>query len=285
MRLTHLVCALSFFASTLYLRALEAERLFYLSGGEVCVGCIYKPKGSGPFPAVVFNQNVAKPLPAEGELDPFPDLAKFYTSHQFILFSPGRRKMKDVSEDLKASGKRQEERGLQFHQMQCETIFSAIETLKAQADVDPEEIFITGFGQGAVDTLLLAEKELDVRALVAFSPNVTENLILQNAVRESVRNTRTPVFLLQTQGDPGLAMLDPIVLLLQEKGYPHVSKIYSTGKKASHSFAINSSDMWGNEVLSFFRAASNKTAIKNKAPRLDKQRGGVLTSTIKPTNP
>src|SRR5436309_1437866 len=54
------------------------------SNGLTLHGWIYKPQGTGPFPAVVWNHG------SEREPTAHPDLGKFYTSHGYVLFLPIR---------------------------------------------------------------------------------------------------------------------------------------------------------------------------------------------------
>src|SRR5262245_53624914 len=47
-------------------------------------GFLYKPEGTGPFPAIIWNHGSEK-LPGQQ-----PDLARFYTSKGFVFFLPHR---------------------------------------------------------------------------------------------------------------------------------------------------------------------------------------------------
>jgi dienelactone hydrolase len=200
------------------LNALEAERLFYLSNGEVLEGCIYKPAARGVFPAVVFIQGRgAKPLPAQGPLDPYPKIAEFYTSRNYVLFIPGRHKASkntDVNEGAGASTNETEnesEKLLRGFEKETEVIFAAVEALKAHSCVNARKIFISGFGSGGTLTLMLARKPLDVRGYVAFSPAVEswdEKPFLQAALKQAVREAHAPVFLIQPENDTSLGPSD-----------------------------------------------------------------------------
>src|SRR5688500_11674633 len=102
MRFYQLVVLL-FLATGLRVDAAEAERLFYLSNGEVLQGCVYKPRGEGPFPVVVFNHNTSRPWSEKGDFDPYPELAAFFTKHKYVLFGPGRQKLKGEEEETSAA--------------------------------------------------------------------------------------------------------------------------------------------------------------------------------------
>src|SRR5688572_14345565 len=75
----------------------KSQTTLFLSGSHTLQARIYKPKGKGPFPAVIFNQHSTKPLPSEG--DPFPALAKIFNTHGYVFFVPGRHEFLSSSDE------------------------------------------------------------------------------------------------------------------------------------------------------------------------------------------
>src|SRR6476469_2628013 len=57
-----------------------AEVVHYPSGERKLPGYLYRPAGSGPFPAVMWNHGSEKDPKAQ------PELARFYTQHGFVFF-------------------------------------------------------------------------------------------------------------------------------------------------------------------------------------------------------
>lgn len=63
----------------------KPEEVVFPSGGLELHGFLWKPEGTGPFPAIVWNHGSEK-LPGSQ-----PALAKFYTEHSYVFFVPHRR--------------------------------------------------------------------------------------------------------------------------------------------------------------------------------------------------
>ena len=62
----------------------KPETITYTSNGLNLVGYLYKPSGTGPFPAYMWNHGSDK-NPSEGR-----KLAKFWNDHGFVFFAPIR---------------------------------------------------------------------------------------------------------------------------------------------------------------------------------------------------
>jgi len=63
----------------------SSELVAFPSGALTLHGFLYRPRGDGPFPAVVFNHGSER-LPGDKR-----GQAMFYASHGFVLFVPHRR--------------------------------------------------------------------------------------------------------------------------------------------------------------------------------------------------
>ena len=239
--------------------ALQPERLFYLSNGEVLQGVVYKPAGGGPFPAVVFNQHKVIDWAKDSEPLPFRELANFYTTHGYVLFLPGRRDWKDEEASANSVASIEEQRlNVQASERQAEVVFAGIETLKAQSYVNPRQIFVTGQGAGGATALIMAQKPIDVRAYVVFSPGVTswkKNDLLKTTLRRAARNAKAPVFLIQCRNDVTIGPAEVIGKELnnipgsQTKIYP----AFGADTKDAGQFHLRGRDVWGNDVLSFLK--------------------------------
>jgi dienelactone hydrolase len=240
--------------------AAPAERLFFLNNGQVLQACVYKPQGKGPFPTVVFNEPRVNPLPTEGVADPFPELGKFYTSNKYVLFVTGRHHSPTPPQGTTGEAAANRENFmLRSNEQEAEVIFSALATLKAQSYVDADRIYVTGYSSGANATLLLSEKEMDVRGYVVFSPGSqlwTQYSGLRTTLERAVANAGKPVFLIQPENDYGLLPSKVLGKILEQKGAPNRTKVFpafGTTQKEANSFASVATAVWGADVLAFFR--------------------------------
>lgn len=65
-----------------------SEVVSFPSGDLTLQGVVYKPKGTGPFPAVVYNHGSA---PGMLSRDAFEALGPVFASHGWVFFGPYRR--------------------------------------------------------------------------------------------------------------------------------------------------------------------------------------------------
>src|SRR3989440_5200799 len=65
-----------------------AETVTFPSGEITLHGVLYKPEGSGPFPAVIYNHGSA---PGMMSKEAFAALGPVFTSHGWVFFGPYRR--------------------------------------------------------------------------------------------------------------------------------------------------------------------------------------------------
>ena len=241
--------------------AVEPERLFYLSNGEVLQGLVYKPAGKGPFPAVVHNQHKSTDWAKQPDPQAFQELANFYTTRGYVLFLPGRRNWREEEAATNGGDSIEEQRiSVQNSERQAEVVFAAIETLKAQAFINPRQIFVTGHAAGGTTALIMAQKPIDVRAYVLFSPGINswnKNDVLKATLRHAARNAKVPVFLIQCENDGTLAPSEAIGKELgnitgsRTKIYP----AFGSNTKDAGQFNVRGTEIWGDDVLSFFKVA------------------------------
>src|SRR3989440_2426301 len=65
-----------------------AETVTFPSGEITLHGVLYKPEGTGPFPAVIYNHGSA---PGMMSKEAFAALGPVFTSHGWVFFGPYRR--------------------------------------------------------------------------------------------------------------------------------------------------------------------------------------------------
>jgi len=269
MRLPLAVTALALGAVALIARADIEPRLVSFPRGEVTLqGWIYQPAGAGPFPAVLYNHGSEK-TPGW-----FPPLGKFWTDHGFIFFVPHRAGhgrspgayIVDETEKFRAQEKdadRVRAYTIQLHERANLDVVAALAWLRDQPFVARDKCIVAGISYGGIQTLLTAEKGLEVRGFVTFSPAAMSwrgNPLLRDRLLVAVKKSPAPIFLLQAQNDYNLGPSELLGPELQRKGGLNRAKLYPVfGAKDNPAdghggFAVRGSAVWGDDVLAFVSA-------------------------------
>jgi dienelactone hydrolase len=241
----------------------EPKQLPYVHDGAVRHASIYQPLGAGPFPVMVFNQATAKPSVELGEPAPFAPLARFYNDHGWVLCVTGRPALLESStvNPANKSALAEKEKFMAVMDAHAENIAAVLVALRAQSFIDEKRIFVSGHSGGAISTLLLAEKKVDVRGFIVFSPGVKnwrENELLREAMIQAVRNASAPIFLIQPENDYDLQPTLDLGPEVEKKKTPNRVKILPpVGKNTSeaHGVAFNSPRLWEDQVFHFIEEA------------------------------
>ena len=239
----------------------KPEEVIFPAAGRDLHGFLWKPEGTGPFPAIIWNHGSEK-LPGSQ-----PALAAFYTAHSFIFFAPHRRGQGrspgDYIQDLVAQAPPAERarRMVELQQAEVADVIAALDYLKSLPIVDPARIAISGCSYGGIQTLLTGERDLGIKALVPFAPGAMswqQNEPLRDRLLRAVDQAKAPIFLLQAENDFSLA---PSQVLAKEAAKKHKdfqSKVYPAFGATHHDghwgFCSTATEVWGNDVLAFLDA-------------------------------
>lgn len=239
----------------------QPEEVVFPSDGRQLHGFLWKPEGSGPFRAIVWNHGSEK-LPGSQ-----PALASFYTAHAYVFFVPHRRGQGrspgDYIQDQIAHAPpgQRAQRMIDLQEAEVDDVIAGLNYLKSLPFVDPAKIAISGCSYGGIQTLLAGEHDLGVKALVPFAPGAMswgQNPFLEDRLIHAVDRARAPVFLIQAEND---FSLDPSHVLSKEANKKHKdfqSKIYPAFGKSHHDghwgFCSTATDVWGADVLAFLEA-------------------------------
>jgi carboxymethylenebutenolidase len=234
------------------------EEVVFPSGGRQLHGFLWKPEGAGPFPAIVWNHGSEKTPGSH------PALARFYNAHSYVFFVPHRRGQGrspgDYIQDLveQAPPGERGRRMVELQQAEVDDVIAGLNYLKSQPFVDSARVAISGCSYGGIQTLLIGERDVGVKALVPFAPGAMsweQNLPLRDLLIHAVDQAKAPIFLIQAENDYNLA---PSQVLSKEANKKHKnfqSKIYpafgSTHQDGHWRFCSQATDVWGNDVLAF----------------------------------
>jgi len=238
------------------------------TGDLTLSGWVYKPKGDGPFPGLIWNHG-SEQLPTA-----HPELGKFYTEHGFAVFLPVRRGhgrspgvyIQEALEEFRKTGADDDavrKKIIELHREYNRDVVAALAWWKQQPYVDPQRLVVTGCSYGGIQTLLTAEKDVGVRAYVPFAPGAMSwrNPEVQQMEIDAVKNARAPVFLLQARNDYNIGPSETLGPILRDKGGLNRSRIYpafgATPQEGHGGFACweEGIAIWGDDVLQFLREA------------------------------
>ena len=239
----------------------EPEEVVFPSAGLQLHGFLWKPQGTGPFPAIVWNHGSEK-LPGS-----HATLASFYTSHSYVFFEPHRRGqgrspgryIQDIV--AQAPPRERAERMVELQQEEVDDVVAAVKFLGSQSFVDPSRIAISGCSYGGIQTLLAGERDLGVKALIPFAPGAMsweQNLPLHSLLLHAVDSAKAPIFLIQAQNDYDLGPTEALSKEANKKHKDFQSKIYPAfgkGHQDGHwGFCSTATEVWGEDVLAFLDA-------------------------------
>lgn len=238
------------------------SRVLYLSGVHTLDGYLYKPKGSGPFPAVVYlqpsmNQPKANPQPAF-------KLAEIFTSQGYAFFVPGRHQI--GSEEASGQGQKKNDGKLFLaHEKQAANFAAAVSWLKSQSFINETRITLFGEAAGGVSALFMTDQDLGLNGIILASPGTQ---FLQTGheaparLKQAVADAKAPIFLIQTQSDPNLLPSEILGPEIAKKGRPSHVKVYPRfGQRTNDSqkFISDGYAIWQEDVFAFLQRISEPT--------------------------
>ena len=253
--------ALTLVAPIGYARGAEPELVTFQSGDLSLKGFVWKPDGSGPFPAILWNHGSEK-LP--GTVD---SVAPFFVSRGYVFFVPHRRGQGRspgpyIMDLLNAFTSRAERSRMivALNEVHLGDQLAALDYLKSLPYVDRKRLAVMGASFGGIQTMLAAEGGYGYRVAIdcsggAESWNTSPDL--RDRLTAAARNATIPVFLLQAENDYDLTPNRVLSEELQKAGKSVEAKTYpafGSGPQAGHDFCWRGTDIWGPDVLKFIEA-------------------------------
>ncbi len=269
-----IIIILGFSCSSIYLHSQGIngpDTVSVQSGKLMLKGLLWKPAGTGKFATIIFchgsyggSDTVHDPLQQVSLLGPVFATKGYIFLGLFrrgVSLSQGQGINSSILMDNALKERGQEGRNaIQLQQLetdQLQDMISGITFLRKRRDVDKKRIAIVGHSFGGSLSLLVAEHEPDLKAVVVFSaagyswdrsPQLRVRLI------RAVKKISVPVIIIHAQNDysvnPGYA-LDTVLNQLHKA---HVLKIYSKfGKSANeaHNLIFGGIEMWKADVFKF----------------------------------
>jgi carboxymethylenebutenolidase len=237
----------------------ESEEVTFFSRELMLQDFIHKPQGNAPFPAILLNHG------SEQYPKSMLKWAQPYINQGYVVFAPHRRGQGNSSDrgtyimDL-LNRESESDRGKKMVELQDihqEDTIAALSYLKQLPYVDRNRIAITGSSFGGIQTILASEKQLGLRAAIAFAPAAmawSKLPELRSRLIEAVRSTTIPILLVQAENDYDLSPTQAMARELEKANKPHKLVIFPKFGKTpeeGHTFGVFGSQIWGNEVFFF----------------------------------
>lgn len=258
----------SFLLSVLLLPLLlsSAELVSFPSGNLTLHGVLYKPKGTGPFPAVVYNHGSA---PGMLSSEAFEVLGPVFASRGWVFFGPYRRGQglsasagPFIGDQIAAAQKKGGVRAgaaAMVRLLETDHLndqLAALAWLRKQGFVWPDRIAVAGNSFGGVEAVLGAETGSYCATIDSAGGAQSWALApeLQVLMTRAVRNSRAPVLFFQAENDYDLSPSRTLSVAMKEAGKVFEMKIYpayGTTVEDGHSFGYFGSAVWADDVFRF----------------------------------
>ena len=260
-----LICS---FASANDNQSRDPEIISFKNGPVNLGGELFKPKGNGPFPVVLYNHGSA---PGMLNSQASIAIAPLFVAKGWAFFMPYRRGQglsskagSYIGDELETAFKKGGESAASIKLVelmktkQLDDQLAALKWLKSQKFINSKRIAVDGNSFGGIQTILGAEKESYCAAVDASggAESWDKSSELQQMMKDAARKSKAPIFFFQAENDFNLAPTKILSAEVKASGKISDAKIYPAfGKsdKEGHSFAYKGATIWFDDVFAFMQ--------------------------------
>ena len=246
----------------------EPEVVHFQGQGVDLAGELFKPKGDGPFPAVLYNHGSA---PGLLNSQASQAIGPLFAGQGWVFFMPYRRGqglsakagpyIGDQIAEAQRRGGMQEGAAAMTRLLGTDHLqdqLAALQWLAAQKFVQGGRIAVAGNSFGGIESVLGAAHAPYCAAVDASggAESWAAAPELRALMKESVRKSNAPIFFFQAENDFDLAPSKTLLAEMQLAGKQGELKIYppyGVSRREGHSFAYRGSATWFNDVLAFMQ--------------------------------
>lgn len=247
----------------------EPESLVVKSGALQLRALLFRPRGSGPFPAVLFNHGSyisAAPMEPDtaaivGQVFARHGYALLFLFRQGIGLSIGQGTADgDLMENAFKTGGTEARNRVQLDLLDGEElseVTAALTALRARPDIDSPRMAVVGHSFGGQLSLVQVERDARLRAAILFGPAAASwdrSPTLRTRLVHAARQAHAPVMFIHAKNDYSLAPGEVIAAELAKLGKPYQLKIYPPmGRNQSdgHNLVFSSVPTWERDVFAF----------------------------------
>ena len=252
----------------------EPETVLIHSGSATLHAMLWRPQGRGPFPGILLNHGSGRSRKDLERLGPYEQnagkLGPVFARHGYVFLyvfrhgvgpstDQGTNAVDLMNSEFAAHG--QEARNaLQLQLLEnreMDDALSGLRFLRALPYVDARNVAATGHSFGGSLTVLLAEREPNLRAVVVFSGagySFDRSPELRARLLAAIGHVAAPVFFIHAENDYSLSSGKVLDARREQIGKPHRLKIYPPiGHTVDdgHDFLHLGVNIWEPDVFAF----------------------------------
>lgn len=251
-----------------------SEAVLIHSGSATLHAMLWRPQGHGPFPGILLDHGAGRTHEDLERLGPYEQnaekLGPVFARHGYVFLYLFRRGV-GLSADQGASAvdlmnSESEAHGqgarnaLQLQLLENREMADAqsgLKFLRALPYVDARDVAVVGHSFGGSLTVLLAEREANLRAVVVFSAagySFDRSPELRARLLAAMDHVTAPVFFIHAENDYSLSSGKVLDARCEQLGKPHRLKIYpSIGHTVDdgHDFLYLGVNIWEPDVFAF----------------------------------
>lgn len=250
------------------------ETVVIHSGSATLHAMLYRPQGRGPFPGILLNHGSGRTAEDLKRLGPYEQNAKIlgpvFARHGYVFLYLFRRGVGlstdqgdnavDVMNSETAAHGQEARNALQMKLLEnreMDDALSALTFLRALPYVDAKDVAAIGHSFGGSLTVLMAEREPNLRAVVVFSGagySFDRSPELRARLLAAVDHIAAPVFLIHAENDYSLSSGKVLDARREQLAKPHRLKIYPPiGHTVDdgHDFLHLGVNIWEPDVFAF----------------------------------
>jgi dienelactone hydrolase len=250
------------------------ETVVIHNGSATLHAMLWRPQGRGPFPGILLNHGSGRTREELERLGPYQQnaekLGPVFARHGYVFLYLFRRGVglssdqganavdlmnsESAAHGLEARNARQ----LQLlDNREMGDALSALKFLRALPYVDGKDVALVGHSFGGSLTVLMAEREANLRAVVVFSGSgysFDRSPELRARLLAAMDHIAAPVFFIHAENDYSLSSGKALDARRQQIGKPHRLKIYPPiGHTVDdgHDFLHLGVNIWEPDVFAF----------------------------------
>lgn len=254
-------------------KTIQFEQVTFQNGNLSLHGVLYKPKGSGPFPAVLYNHGSA---PGMLNSQASNLLGPLFARHGWVFFMPYRRGqglsesagpyiLDEIKKSRKVGGA-QAATATMIKLLITDHLddqLAALRWLRKTNFVVADRIAVAGNSFGGIETVLGAEKGTYCAAIDASgaAESWKDAPAIRAVMIKAVRNANAPIFFFQAANDFDLSPSRVLSTEMKKAGKQYEIKIYppfGDSTKKGHSFAYLGRKIWADDVFAFLKKHCSK---------------------------